>query len=96
MIFSFCGPVAVFHATDLRGAQPDPHKPPAPPHTPRYDEYLRRTMPCRQKAAKAFLEGSSPGVMQSYAPGARPGEDGWVEDEETVRRLMKWREEAIY
>lgn len=96
MISSFCGPVAVFHATDLRGAQPDPHKPPAPPHTPRYDEYLRRTMPCRQKAAKAFLEGSSPGVMQSYAPGARPGEDGWVEDDDTVRRLMKWREEAIY
>ena len=34
--------------------------------------------------------------MQSYAPGARPGEDGWVEDDDTVRRLMKWREEAIY
>lgn len=96
MIFSFCGPVAVYHATDLRGAQPDPHKAPAPPHTPRYDEYLRRTLPCRQKAAKAFLDGSSPGVMQSYAPGARPGEDGWVEDDDTVRRLMKWREEAIY
>ena len=96
MIFSFCGPAAIYHATDLRGAQPDPRTPPAPPHTPRYDEYLRRTLPCRQKAAKAFLDGSSPGVMQSYAPGAKPGEDGWVEDEDTVRRLMKWREEAIY
>ena len=95
MIFSFCGPVTICHATDLRGAQPDPHAP-APPHTPRYDEYLRRTLPCRQKAAKAFLDGSSPGVMQSYAPGARPGEDGWVEADDTVRRLMKWRQEAIY
>ena len=89
------GPAAPRLATDLRGAQPDPGTA-APPPTPRYDEYLRRTVPSRQKAAKAFLDGSSPGVMQSYAPGARPGEDGWMEDDETVRRLMKWREEAIY
>lgn len=95
MIPRLHGPAAPLPATDLRGAQPDPQAS-APPHTPRYDEYLRRTLPCRQKAAKAFLEGTSPGVMQSYAPGAKAGEDGWVEDDETVRRLVKWREQAIH
>lgn len=95
MIPRLHGPAGPLWATDLRGAQPDPHVS-APPHTPRYDEYLRRTLPCRQKAAKAFLEGTSPGVMQSYAPDAKPEKDGWVEDDETVRRLMKWREQAIH
>ena len=38
----------------------------------------------------------SPAVMQSYAPNAQAGEDGWVEDDETIHRLMRWREEAIY
>ena len=56
----------------------------------------RCAAPSRQKSARAFLEGRSPGVMQSYAPGAEAGADGWVEDDETVRRLMHWREEAIY
>ena len=83
------------NATDLRPAPPDPLRP-APEHTPRYDETLRRTAPSRQKSARAFLEGRSPGVMQSYAPGARAGADGWVEDDETVHRLMHWRQEAIY
>lgn len=86
---------SALNATDLRPAAPDPLRP-APPHAPRYDETLRRTAPSRQKAAKAFLEGRSPGVMQSYAPNARAGADGWVEDDETVRRLMHWRQEAIY
>lgn len=95
MNFAPYGPVGPRYATDLRGAQPDPHAS-APPHTPRYDEYLRRTVPSRQKAAQAFLDGSSPGVMQSYAPGARPGKDGWVEDDETVHHLMEWREDSLY
>ena len=81
------------NATDLRPAPPDPLRP-APPHTPRYDE--SRTAPSRQKSAKAFLEGRSPAVMQSYAPNAQAGEDGWVEDDDTIHRLMRWREEAIY
>ena len=88
-------PVRPDLATDLRGAAGQA-RPAPPPHPPRYDEYLRRTVPCRQKAAKAFLEGRSPGVMQSYAPDAKTGRDGWVEDDETVRRLVKWRQEAIH
>lgn len=58
---------------------------------------LRRTAPSRQKQAQEYLQGRSPGTMQRYAPEARPdAAQGWVEDEETVRRLAKWREEAIY
>lgn len=61
------------------------------------DEFLSRITPSRQKQAREFLAGSSPGTMQRYAPEARPdAEQGWVEDEDTVRRLAKWREEAIY
>lgn len=58
---------------------------------------LHRTAPSRQKQAQEYLQGRSPGTMQRYAPEARPdAEQGWVEDEDTVRRLAKWREEAIY
>lgn len=58
---------------------------------------LRRTAPSRQKQAQEYLQGRSPGTMQRYAPEARPdAAQGWVEDEDTVRRLAKWREEAIY
>ncbi|MGN0652429.1 MAG: hypothetical protein ACI4KN_05465 [Gemmiger sp.] len=54
-------------------------------------------IPSRQKNAQAFLAGASPGVMQAYAPGAKASnEEGWVEDDETVTRLVKWRQEAIY
>lgn len=61
------------------------------------DEFLSRIAPSRQKQALEFLAGRSPGTMQRYAPEARPdAEQGWVEDEDTVRRLAKWREEAIY
>ena len=35
--------------------------------------------------------------MQRYAPDAYADpEQGWVESEETVKELVKWREEAIY
>ena len=58
---------------------------------------LRRTAPSRQKQAQEYLQGRSPGTMQRYAPEARPdAAQGWVEDEDTVHRLAKWREEAIY
>ena len=61
------------------------------------DEFLSRITPSRQKQAREFLAGRSPGTMQRYAPEARPdAEQGWVEDEDTVRRPAKWREEAIY
>ena len=58
---------------------------------------LCRTAPSRQKQAQEYLQGRSPGTMQRYAPNAHADlEQGWVEDEDTVRRLAKWREEAIY
>lgn len=61
------------------------------------DELLSRIAPSRQKQAREFLAGRSPGTMQRYAPEARPdAAQGWVEDEDTVNRLAKWREEAIY
>ena len=40
---------------------------------------------------------AAPGTMQRYAPDAHADpEQGWVESEETVKELVKWREEAIY
>lgn len=61
------------------------------------DELLSRIAPSRQKQAQEYLQGRSPGTMQRYAPDAHADpEQGWVEDEDTVRRLAKWREEAIY
>lgn len=66
--------------------------------TPRTEkEVRRRAAPSRQKQAEEFLKGNSPGVMQRYAPDAEPDpEEGWVESDETVQRLVRWREEAIY
>ena len=56
-----------------------------------------RNQPARQKNAREYLAGRSPGVMQSYAPNAAASPvEGWVEDDETVHRLAHWREEAIY
>ena len=34
------------------------------------EETLAHTVPCRQKQAKEYLQGRSPGVMRSYAPDA--------------------------
>lgn len=66
--------------------------------TPREEnEVRRRAAPSRQKQAAEFLKGDSPGVMQRYAPDAvADPEEGWVESDETVQRLARWREEAIY
>lgn len=70
---------------------------PGPVAPPKDDEFLHRTAPSRQRQAKAFLDGKSPGIMQSYAPGAKTSDvEGWVEDDETVHRLAHWRSEAIY
>ena len=53
---------------------------------------LRRTAPSRQKQAQEYLQGRSPGTMQRYAPDAHADpEQGWVESEETVKELVKWR-----
>ena len=61
------------------------------------EETLAHTVPCRQKQALEYLQGRAPGVMQAYAPeGKADAEDGFVESEETVKRLAKWRGEAIY
>ena len=57
---------------------------------------LRRTAPSRQKQAQEYLQGRSPGAMQRYAPTPTPTRNSWVESEETVKELVKWREEAIY
>lgn len=83
-------------AVDLRpvppeGGTPGPIRPPAD------DRFLHRTVPSRQRFAQAFLGGQAPGVQQSYAPGAKASDvEGWVEDDETVERLVRWREEAPY
>lgn len=60
-------------------------------------DFLHRTAPCRQRQAKAFLDGKSPGIMQSYAPDAKVSNvEGWVEGDDTVHRLASWRQFAIY
>lgn len=59
----------------------------------------------RQKNAESFLAGTTPGVMAAYMPEnnrvdaktadprrARPAQ----QDDETVQRLVEWREEAPY
>lgn len=74
-----------------------------PAHTPKQAEPAKPDccgqppVPARQKTAREYLAGRSPGVMQSYAPNAAASPvEGWVEDDETVHRLAHWREEAIY
>lgn len=68
------------------------------PLTPQEQEsLLARTAPSRRKQAREYLQGRSPGVMQHYAPDARPDpEEGWVESDETVHRLAHWRQESPY
>lgn len=70
---------------------------PASAKAPPEDDFLHRTLPGRQKFAKAFLAGKAPGLQQRYAPDAKVSDvEGWVEDDETVERLVEWREEAPY
>lgn len=78
-------PLRADNAIDLRG------------RVPREDAFLHHTIPARQRLAKAYLKGQCPGVQQGYAPNAKPSKtEGWVEDDETVERLMRWRKEAPY
>ena len=74
-----------------------------PAHTPKQAEPAKPDccgqppVPARQKNAREYLAGRSPGVMQSYAPNAAASPvEGWVEDDETVHRLAHWREEATH
>ena len=79
----------------LLAAAPEKDKPKAEPAKP--DCCGQPPVPARQKNAREYLAGRSPGVMQSYAPNAAASPvEGWVEDDETVHRLAHWREEAIY
>lgn len=58
---------------------------------------LGRTAPSRQKQAREYLQGRVPGVMEHYAPDGRTDADqGWVESDDTVQRLARWREESPY
>lgn len=60
-------------------------------------------LPCHQKNAREFLQGRSPGVMAQYALGlfsteqhthsAHPAPE---DDEQAVKSLVSWREEAPY
>lgn len=54
--------------------------------------------PSRQKNAAGFLAGNTPGVMASYDAGQRePGSPiPTLENEEAVRHLVQWRQEAPY
>lgn len=70
---------------------------PGPIHDPANADFLHRTAPSRQRQAKAFLDGKSPGIMQSYAPDAMASDvEGWIEGDDTVHRLASWRQFAIY
>lgn len=70
---------------------------PANARPPADDSYLHRTAPNQQRFAQAFLAGTSPGLMQRYAPDAQVSDtQGWVEDDETVECLRSFREEFPY
>ena len=52
-------------------------------------------MPCRQKNARSFLRGETPGTQRTALPElAQTG--SCQQDAETVLRLVEWREEAPY
>ena len=54
--------------------------------------------PCRQKNAADFLAGDTPGVMATYGSGGREPDSPipTLENEDTVRDLVRWRQEAPY
>ena len=85
------------HTVPPAGApEPAPGAPPAQPPTPD-PATLSHAAPSRQRLVKAYLAGEAGAVMQSYAPNAKTSDvEGWVEDDETVHRLAKWRSEATY
>ena len=52
-------------------------------------------MPCRQKNARCFLQGNTPGTQKTALPELSLT-DCCQQDEETVLRLVEWREQAPY
>lgn len=54
--------------------------------------------PCRQKNAAGFLAGDTPGVMAAYGSGGQELDSPipTLENEDTVRNLVRWRREAPY
>jgi hypothetical protein len=60
-------------------------------------QYLAHTVPGQQIFAQEYLAGKVPGTQQRYAPNAKVSPtEGWVEDDETVARLVKFRQEFPY
>jgi hypothetical protein len=90
-------------ATPHPGPQAAPQAAPVPRGT---------AVPCHQKNAADFLAGNTPGVMAYYDPGSPNLKNGQEEqdvqnappqaavptqeDEDVVRHLVEWREEATY
>ncbi len=59
------------------------------------EAWAHNCLPSRQKNARSFLKGETPGIQQSSAPEISPNQSCQEEDE-TVQRLLEWREEAPY
>ena len=57
---------------------------------------LRRTAPSRQKQAQDICRAAARRDAALRPDAHADPEQGWVESEETVKELVKWREEAIY
>lgn len=90
-------PNAAEHANSIIDLRKQPARTPKQAEPAKPDCCGQPPVPARQKNAREYLAGRSPGVMQSYAPNAAASPvEGWVEDDETVHRLAHWREEAIY
>ena len=94
-------PAQPFPQTPREPASPAPQTPhPSPRCTPQGQIPVTDGTPvaCRQKNAAAFLAGNTPGIMATYGAGGRePGSPiPTLEGEDTVRDLVRWRQEAPY
>lgn len=82
-------------AVHLKPVAPDGDAPPDAQMPPEDEEVLHHVLPSRQRYARAFLAGKTPGLQQRLAPNAAASDvEGWVEDDETVARLAQWHREA--
>lgn len=59
------------------------------------ESWSHQCFPSRQKNARFFLKGETPGVMADYVPEMCQS-TSCQEDDETVLKLVEWREEAPY
>lgn len=59
------------------------------------EQWAHICFPSHQKNARSFLKGETPGIQQSSAPEIAVNHS-CQEDDETVQRLLEWREEAPY